>query len=61
MYKNLRWKVLTILAVFVVFFSIGVYPLLAERLPLAVPRVPEGQAAEAGARPEGRRPAGRSG
>ena len=30
MYKNLRWKVLTILAVFVVFFSIGVYPLLAE-------------------------------
>jgi preprotein translocase subunit SecD len=30
MYKNLRWKVLTILAVFVVFFSIGVYPMLAE-------------------------------
>jgi preprotein translocase subunit SecD len=30
MYKNLRWKVLTILTVFVVFFSIGVYPLLSE-------------------------------
>jgi preprotein translocase subunit SecD len=30
MYKNLRWKVLTILAVFVVFFSIGVYPMLAD-------------------------------
>ena len=30
MYKNLRWKVLTTLAVFVVFFSIGVYPMLAE-------------------------------
>src|SRR6266700_2329452 len=29
MYKNLRWKLLTIAAVFVVFFSIGVYPLLA--------------------------------
>ncbi len=31
MYKNLRWKVLTILAVLVVFSSIGVYPVLAER------------------------------
>jgi preprotein translocase subunit SecD len=30
MYKNLRWKILTILTVFVVFFSIGVYPMLAE-------------------------------
>src|SRR5258708_2620028 len=30
MYKNLRWKVVTILTVFVVFFSIGVYPLLSE-------------------------------
>jgi preprotein translocase subunit SecD len=30
MYKNLRWKVLTILVVFVVFFSVGVYPLVAE-------------------------------
>ncbi|HEX9366875.1 MAG TPA: protein translocase subunit SecD [Vicinamibacterales bacterium] len=30
MYKNLRWKVLTILTVFVVFFATGVYPLLAD-------------------------------
>ena len=30
MYKNLRWKILTILAVLVVFSSIGVYPMLAE-------------------------------
>jgi preprotein translocase subunit SecD len=29
MYKNLRWKVLLILAVFVVFFGIGVYPMVA--------------------------------
>jgi preprotein translocase subunit SecD len=29
MYKNLRWKVLTTLTVFAVFFSIGVYPMLA--------------------------------
>jgi len=26
MYKNLRWKILTIVTVFVVFFGIGVYP-----------------------------------
>src|SRR6187551_3081143 len=31
MYKNLRWKLLTITAVFVIFFGLGVYPLLAER------------------------------
>jgi preprotein translocase subunit SecD len=30
MYKNLRWKVLTILVVFVVFFGVGVYPMLAD-------------------------------
>jgi preprotein translocase subunit SecD len=30
MYKNLRWKVLTTVTVFVVFFSIGVYPVLAD-------------------------------
>ena len=30
MYKNLRWKVLTILAVLVIFGGIGVYPLLAQ-------------------------------
>src|ERR1041385_7609632 len=37
MYKNLRWKTLTILAVFAVFFLIGVYPLLAERFHLPNP------------------------
>ena len=31
MNKNLRWKIVTILVVFVVFFSIGPYPLLAQR------------------------------
>jgi preprotein translocase subunit SecD len=31
MYKNLRWKVLTILAVLVIFGGLGVYPVLAER------------------------------
>src|SRR5262245_37051469 len=30
MYKNLRWKVLTIAVVFAVFFSVGGYPMLAE-------------------------------
>src|SRR5712691_1513434 len=28
---NLRWKVITILAVFIVFFGVGVYPLIAAR------------------------------
>ncbi len=42
MYKNLRWKLLTIVAVFVVFFAIGVYPLLAERYHLPLPGVAEG-------------------
>ena len=28
MNKNLRWKILTILAVFIVFFALGVYPIL---------------------------------
>jgi preprotein translocase subunit SecD len=37
MYKNLRWKVLTTLVVFVVFFSIGVYPMLAEAYHLPCP------------------------
>ncbi len=34
---NLRWKVLTILAVFVLFFSVGVYPILASRYRLPSP------------------------
>ena len=37
MYKNLRWKISTILVVFVVFFGIGVYPLLATRYHLPAP------------------------
>src|SRR5213592_1897090 len=31
MYKNLRWKLLITVAVFLVFFTLGVYPLLAQR------------------------------
>ena len=34
MNKNLRWKIITILVVFVVFFALGVYPLLAQRYSL---------------------------
>jgi preprotein translocase subunit SecD len=30
MYKNLQWKLLTVLAVLVIFFGIGVYPLLSQ-------------------------------
>lgn len=37
MIKNLRWKIATILTVFVVFFTLGVYPLLAQRYGLAAP------------------------
>lgn len=37
MIKNLRWKVITIALVFVAFFSIGVYPLLAQRYGLPAP------------------------
>src|SRR3954466_15780041 len=29
--SNLRWKVVTIIAVFVIFFGVGVYPLVAQR------------------------------
>src|SRR3954467_10068033 len=31
MYKNLRWKTLTILAVLIIFSTLGLYPLLAQR------------------------------
>jgi preprotein translocase subunit SecD len=37
MNKNIRWKVLTILTVFVVFFGVGVYPILAQRYHLPAP------------------------
>ena len=33
MNKNLRWKLITSFAVFVIFFSVGVYPILAQRYP----------------------------
>src|SRR3954463_12239098 len=29
--SNLRWKVITVLAVFVIFFAVGIYPLIAQR------------------------------
>ena len=35
--KNLRWKLLTVLGVFVVFFAIGVYPILADKYGLPAP------------------------
>lgn len=38
MYKNLRWKVLTIVAVMVVFGGLGVYPLLSERYGIPEPK-----------------------
>jgi preprotein translocase subunit SecD len=37
MIKNLRWKIVTILAVFVIFFGLGIYPLLAQRYGLPAP------------------------
>jgi preprotein translocase subunit SecD len=35
---NLRWKILTIVFVFIVFFSVGVYPLMAARYGVTWPR-----------------------
>jgi preprotein translocase subunit SecD len=35
--QNLRWKVLTIIAAFVIFFGVGVYPLLAAKYRLPAP------------------------
>jgi preprotein translocase subunit SecD len=35
--SNLRWKVVTILSVFVIFFGLGVYPILAARYRLPAP------------------------
>jgi preprotein translocase subunit SecD len=37
MNSNLRWKVITILAVFLLFFTTGVYPILASRYALPAP------------------------
>src|SRR5690349_10597821 len=35
--KNLRWKIITILVVLIVFSGLGVYPLLAEKYHLPAP------------------------
>src|SRR3989337_920071 len=37
MNKNIRWKLLTIAGVFVLFFGIGVYPILASAFHLPIP------------------------
>jgi preprotein translocase subunit SecD len=37
MNKNIRWKLITSLAVFILFFSVGVYPILAQRFRLPLP------------------------
>src|SRR5258706_15078583 len=34
---NLRWKILTVVAVFFIFASVGVYPILAARYKLPAP------------------------
>jgi preprotein translocase subunit SecD len=36
--SNLRWKVITIIVVFVVFFGVGVYPIIAARYHMPMPR-----------------------
>ena len=36
--KNLRWKLLTVLALFAIFFAIGIYPLLATKYKLPAPQ-----------------------
>ena len=36
--SNLRWKLITILVVFVVFFGVGMYPILATRYSLPAPQ-----------------------
>src|SRR5918998_6578228 len=35
--KNLRWKLLTIVGIFVVFFALGIYPILANQYKLPAP------------------------
>jgi preprotein translocase subunit SecD len=37
MNKNLQWRVVTILVIFILFFGIGVYPILAQRFGLPAP------------------------
>src|SRR3954453_13058428 len=33
MNKNLRWKLITSFAVFVLFFAVGVYPIMVQKFP----------------------------
>src|SRR5499425_3362183 len=35
--SNLRWKVVTVIGVFVVFFAVGIYPLIAQRYGIQQP------------------------
>src|SRR5215204_4798080 len=35
--KNIRWKIVTIIGVFALFFTLGVYPILSSRYHLPVP------------------------
>jgi preprotein translocase subunit SecD len=35
--KNLRWKVISVVAIFVIFFAVGVYPILASNYKLPAP------------------------
>lgn len=37
MHKNLRWKLLTVAVVFILFFGVGVYPILAQHYGLPIP------------------------
>ena len=37
MNQNLRWKLLTVFGIFVIFFTLGVYPILAQRYQLPLP------------------------
>jgi preprotein translocase subunit SecD len=48
MYKNLRWKLLTIVIVFVVFFVVGVYPMLGATYHWPVPAVLQAKALKLG-------------
>jgi preprotein translocase subunit SecD len=48
MYKNLRWKLLTVTTVFVVFFAVGVYPMLGEHYRWPVPAVLQARALKLG-------------
>jgi preprotein translocase subunit SecD len=48
MYKNLRWKLLTTVAVFLVFFAVGVYPMLAGHFHWPVPGALQAKALKLG-------------